>query len=63
MSVPNSDYKEEGVGEELRMNRQEWEGLLARYKLLESKNYGRALLKLFRNKPGQYLARIVKPHQ
>ncbi|MBI2133048.1 class I SAM-dependent methyltransferase [Candidatus Woesearchaeota archaeon] len=60
ISVPNNNLKEEGVGEELRMSKEQWEELLSKYRIIESKNYGRAALKLLLNKPGHYLAKITK---
>ncbi len=60
ISVPNSDFNAKGVGDELRLNKKEWESLLSKYKIIESKNYGRAALRLFMNKPGHYLAKITQ---
>ncbi len=60
ISVPNSDFSAEGVGDELRLGKKEWEALLSKYKIIESRNYGRAAFRLFMNKPGHYLAKITK---
>ena len=60
ISVPNDNHIKEGIGGEVRWSKAQWDELLKKYIIIKSKNYGRAILKLFMNKPDQYFAKIFE---